>query len=215
MSNFIKKAFIASTILLSTSPALARYDSGFFGRVDLGYGISQKFGTTASSAIGPYSGVAMKNSNKSSTYGAALGFHYSSEIAFELAYWSFPKAKTTVFGTSSKYELTSHALMGNITYYIDAGFVFRPFFSIGMGFGKSRLQYTAGANPQAHSQASTSYKRMGAAYQLGAGASFPISNDISFEARYRYHYISGKPGGVAVGQRTFGHSALISAKISF
>jgi len=218
MSNLLKKILIASTILVSADAALARFDSGLFMRLDLGYGVNEKFKPTDASGLGPYNGFNLKNSNKGVIWGGSLGFHYSSEIAFDLTYTTFPTTKTTLVGNSNTYKLTAHGFLMNVTYYMDANWKFRPFIYAGMGFAKSRYEYTEGNLPSQQSpypRASTSDTRTGLAYNLGVGFAVPISNNVSVEARYRYHYLSGKAGGVKKGQRDFGHSGIVSAKINF
>lgn len=218
MSNLLKNIVLASAVLASANSAYARFDSGLFMRLDLGYGVNEKLKPTANNGLGPYAGFGTKNSDKSVVWGGALGFHYSSEIAFDLSYTTFPTAKATLEGKTNTYKLTAHGFLVNVTYYLDAHFKFKPFVYAGMGFAKSRYQHSPGSNPATASpypKSASSDTRTGAAYNLGVGMAMPIANNISIEAKYRYHYLSGKPGGMAAGQRDFGHSGFISAKVNF
>ena len=218
MPNMLKKFLIASTILVSANSAFARFDSGLFLRLDLGYGVNEKFKPTDGSGLGPYNGFSLKNSNKGVVWGGAFGFHYSSEIAFDITYTTFPTTKATIIGNSDTYKLSSHAFMFNGTYYIDAHFKFRPFVYAGIGFAKSRYEYSPGNLPSQKSpypRVGTADTRTGMAYNLGLGVAMPIANNVSIEAKYRYHYLSGKAGGAKKGQRDFGHSGIVSAKINF
>ena len=207
MNNFLKTTIITSTIALFSSTAMAaRFDEGMFIRADVGLGINTKF--TSDAAFTP-------KSYKGSTYGMAVGFFYSSEIAFDLSYASYAKAKVAIAsGSTTQSELTSASLLATVTYYINTGFTAKPFLYVGMGLGKARF---IDANNNG-----ARLKRVGAGYQLGAGFSFPVSHNIAVELRYRFNYISGKPGGFKyrngknqTSQRAFGHSGLLSAKVNF
>jgi opacity protein-like surface antigen len=217
MNNLVKNVFITSTILLAASSSVAaRYDSGMFARIDAGYGVSHRMGTYLNNGgYGPLEGNKLKNSNKSATFGVALGFQYSSEITFEISYLSLPKAKATIEGYSNSYELTSNALMASFVYYIPTTFAFRPFVSAGMGLGKAKLKSLTGTNSATNITNEGMLKRTGSAYQLSAGLSFPVSISTSVEVKYRYTALSGKPGGKEVGQRSMAHAGLFSLKMNF
>ncbi len=84
---------------------------------------------------------------------------------------------------SSKVE--SESLMLNVYYDIKIGEAFTPYVGVGLGYARNKTE-TKGYVPSLALSDSGSKTKTNFAWSLGAGSSYTITDNLSFDAGYRY-----------------------------
>lgn len=185
----IKNTFLflsAMTFATSFSSNAFANDSGkWYGKLYGGYSILgdqtiNQTGVAATGAIG-------KNENDSGFLaGGSVGYHYSNNLSAELAWDYITNDATNKFSDGTNFndgDFSSSIFFLNGRYTFDPVMQakFRPYLGAGIGYVEEiDMDLNAGG-------VETSYSQDGEiAYQLMAGASYPISERIDLDAGVRY-----------------------------
>jgi outer membrane protein W len=186
----IKKTFLllsAMTFATSLSSTAFADDGGkWYGKL---YGGASVLGDQTIKQTGVAAGGATgKNENDGGFLaGGAVGYHYSNNLSAELAWDYITNDATNRFSDGTNFndgDFSSSIFFLNGRYTFDPVMQtkFRPYLGAGIGYVEEidmDLKNTGGAE--------TSYSQDGEfAYQLMAGASYPVTERIDLDAGVRY-----------------------------
>ncbi|MCL2335595.1 MAG: OmpA family protein [Endomicrobia bacterium] len=195
-----KVAVLFSMILLASSAALA---GDLRPYISLRGGVSNVNSDITNAGDVFALPAAVKNLNDSTVFfgGAALGVQYKSLLRAEVEYGYRDRASYKDDNTDYKFNMQSYML--NMYFDFPTKFILKPYLSAGAGFAD--MKYDDGVG----SAQNTIF-----AYGLGAGVSYPVTDNVNVDLGYRFL----KAGGMDVGGanlQNYAHDVYLGLRYTF